>query len=125
MIDAPALRFSAHCQVRYVERCLDKDAVREARRLFKTDTLVLQSLMPEFGDDLRHFRHVVQVAYFHTLHKAGKVVQGTPFRINLGPVAVCIEGDLCKTTVCKHYDAVRPEPAASRHWDAVNPMAVV
>lgn len=110
-IDAPALSFSAHCQVRYVERFLDKEAVRNARRQFVTDQLILESLLAEYGEELRRFRHVVQVAYFHLLHKAGKFVQNTRYRINLGSLAVCVEGNVCLTTVCKRKrSAPRPDP---------------
>jgi len=109
-IDAPTLEFTAHCQVRYLERFVDKEAVRAARRLAKSDAEVLELLAPDFGDDLRHFRHVAQVAYFHTLHKAGKFVEGTPYRINVGTLTLCVEGNVCKTTVCKHYEGLHPEP---------------
>ena len=117
-IDASALQFSAHCQVRYVERFLDKEAVRKARRLAKTDGGILKLLMPEFEDDLRHFRHVVQVAYFHLLHKIGRFVEGTAYRINLGPLVVCVEDGLCKTTISKHHDAPRPDPPDDDPWEA-------
>ncbi len=110
MIDAPTLDFTAHCQVRYIERFLDKDAVLAARRQAKGDAEILDMLRPAFDDDLRHFRHVVQVGYFHLLHKAGKFVEGSAYRLNLGPISVCIEGNLCKTTVCKHYSSSRPDP---------------
>ena len=107
---APTLQFTAHCQVRYIERFLDKEAVREARHHAKNDAEILESLAQEFADDLRHFKHVVQVAYFHLLHKAGRFVERTPYRLNVGPLAVYIEGNVCKTTICKHYDADRPDP---------------
>jgi hypothetical protein len=110
MIEFPPLTFTAHCQVRYIERFLDKEAVREARRQFKTDSLILQSLLVDFGDDLRHFRHVVQVACFNLIHKIGEFVEGTTYRINLGPLSVCVEGNVCKTTICKGRTATAPEP---------------
>ena len=100
--ETPTLEFTAHSQVRYIERFLDKDAVREARRRAKSDVEILQSLAEEFSDDLRHFRHVVQVAYFNLLHKAGGFVEDTAFRLNVGRLAVCIEGNICKTMICKH-----------------------
>jgi hypothetical protein len=53
---------------------------------------------------------VLQVAYFNVLHKAGSFVEGTPYRLNLGVLSACIEGNLCKTIICKHYDSERPEP---------------
>ncbi len=110
MIEAPPLDFSAHCQVRYIERFLDKDAVLKARRDSKNDTVILDALRPEFEDDLRHFRHVVQVAYFNMLHKVGKFVEGTAYRLNLGVLSVCIDGNLCKTIICKHHTPSRPDP---------------
>lgn len=110
MIEAPPLNFTAHCQVRYIERFLDKDAVLKARRNSKNDTAILDTLRPEFEDDLRRFRHVVQVAYFNTLHKVGSFVEGTSYRLNLGVLSACIEGNLCKTIVCKHYTSSRPDP---------------
>jgi hypothetical protein len=109
-IEIPPLTFTAHCQVRYIERFLDKEAVRAARRRCKTDSSVLQALSNEFDDDLRHFRHVVQVAYFNLIHKIGKFVDKTAYRINLGPLSVCIEGNVCKTTICKKLLPVPPPP---------------
>lgn len=107
---APTLEFTAHSQVRYIERFLDKDAVREARRHASNDVEILQSLAQEFADDLRHFRHVVQIAYFNLLHKVGQFVEGTSYRLTVGSLTVCIEGNVCKTTICKHYDGARPDP---------------
>jgi len=103
MLDAPALDFTAHCQVRYIERFLDKDAVLEARRRSKSDVAILEALAPQFEDELRRFRHVLQVAYFHLLHKAGSFVEGTAYRLNLGILSACIEGNLCKTIICKQH----------------------
>ena len=110
MIEAPPLDFTAHCQVRYIERFLDKDAVIEARRDARSDAAVLDLLRPEFEDELRHFRHILQVGYFHLLHKVGSFVKGTPYRLNLGVLSACIEGNLCKTIICKHHALARPEP---------------
>jgi hypothetical protein len=108
--EAPTLEFTAHSQVRYIERFLDKEVVQEARRHAKNDVDVLALLATEFADDLRHFRHIVQVAYFHLLQKAGRFVNGTSYRIKLGSLSVCIEGNTCKTTICKRYDGARPDP---------------
>ncbi|MBC5805548.1 MAG: hypothetical protein DLM53_00615 [Candidatus Eremiobacter antarcticus] len=108
MIDAPTLVFTAHCQVRYIERFLDAQAVADARRRHKHDALILEALADEFQADLKHFRHVVQVAYFHLLHKAGEFVEGSAFRIKLGPLAVCVDGNVCKTTVDTYYPPRRP-----------------
>ena len=108
--EAPTLEFSAHSQVRYIERFLDKEAVREARRHARNDSEILELLAAEFADDLRHFRHVVQVGYFQLLHKAGRFVEGTAYRLNLGSLTVCIEGNVCKTTICKHYEGAHPDP---------------
>jgi hypothetical protein len=119
MIEVPPLSFTAHCQVRYIERFLDKDAVIEARRQYKTDSQVLQSLLIEFGDDLRHFRHVVQVAYFNLIHKIGEFVEGTAYRINLGSLSVSIEGNVCKTTICKRHPHKADEP------DGDDPLQIV
>jgi len=111
MIEALPLDFTAHCQVRYIERFLDEEAVVQARRRAKNDVATLAALEPQFSDDLRHFRHVVQVAYFHLLHRASDFVAGTPYWLNLGTLSVCIEGNRAKTTVCKHYTpATRPDP---------------
>lgn len=110
MINAPVLDFTAHCQVRYIERFLDKDAVLEARRRSKSDVAILETLRPQFEDELRHFRHILQVAYFNLLHKAGSFVEGTAYRLNLGILSACIEGNLCKTIICKHRAAAQPDP---------------
>jgi len=105
MIDAPALDFSAHCQVRYIEHFLDRDAVVEERRRLKNDVAILEALAPRFEDELRRFRHVLQVAYFHVLHKAGSFVEGAAYRLNLGVLSAVIEGNLCKTILCKRLPA--------------------
>jgi hypothetical protein len=108
MIDAPTLVFTAHCQVRYIERFLDRRAVADARRQHKRDVLILEALADEFEADLRHFRHVVQVAYFHLIQKAGEFVEGSAFSIKLGPLAVWINGNICKTTVDTYCAPRRP-----------------
>ena len=33
----------------------------------------------------------------------------TPHWLNVGPLSVCIEGAICKATVCKHYVLSRPD----------------
>jgi hypothetical protein len=110
LVEVPPLFFTAHCQVRYIERFLDQEAVREARREAKSDALILQALMGEFADDLRHFRHVVQVGYYNTIQKAGEFVEGTSYRLNLGPLSVAIDGNVCTTTICKHHPPAPSDP---------------
>lgn len=110
LVEVPPLFFTAHCQVRYIERFLDKEAVREARREAESDALILQALMGEFADDLRHFRHVVQVGYYNTIQKVGQFVEGSSYRLNLGPLSVAIEGNVCKTTICKHHPPTPSDP---------------
>lgn len=109
-VEVPPLFFTAHCQVRYIERFLDNEAVRGARREVKSDALILQALMGEFAGDLRHFRHVVQVGYYNTIQKIGQFVEGSSYHLNLGPLSVAIEGNVCKTTICKHYPPTPPDP---------------
>src|SRR5579864_8739548 len=110
MIEAPPLNFTAHCQVRYIERFLDKDAVIQARRQSKSDGAILDMLSSQFEGELRHFRHVLQVAYFHTLYRMGAFVEGTRYRLNLWALSACIEGNLCKTIICKRHTSLRPDP---------------
>lgn len=108
MLDAPALEFSAHSQVRYVEHFLDKEAVTQARRLSRSEAVVLAALRNAFEDDLRRFRHVVQVANFNLLHKTGSFASKVGYYLNIGTLSVYIEGNRCLTTVNRHRSSPRP-----------------
>ena len=110
MTSPTTLTFTAHCQVRYIERFVDKDAVVQARRAYKVDGLVLQALEEEFAWELRRFRHCVQIAYFNLLHRIGDFVAGVPYTLCIGPLSVCIKDGVCKTTVCKKEHGPRPSP---------------
>ena len=104
------LDFSAHSLVRYLERCVDREAVAEARRRYRDDGSILQALEPHFAAELRKFKHVIQVAYFNLLSRVGGFVDKAPFFLNVGAISVRIAGSKCLTTLYKHHDAPPHHP---------------
>ncbi|MBC5824738.1 MAG: hypothetical protein GIW99_12420 [Candidatus Eremiobacteraeota bacterium] len=113
------LRFTAHCQVRYIERFLDKDAVVQARREHNRDVQILNALEPQFAQELKRFRHIMQVAYYGTMYRTGDFVESTPFFLNVGTLSIRIDGNLVKTTINKHRDH-RPRGPFGAHPDGGN-----
>jgi len=91
------LRFTAHAQVRSVERYLDSDAVAQLRRRGLADGAILRRLSEPFAAQLDAFRAGVRAGAARCLDSLA--IAQIPFRLKLGRMRVVIAQGCCLTVL--------------------------
>lgn len=119
------LTFTAHAQVRYLERYIDSDAVMKARKVATGDNAALAILADKYAAELAAYMHAVDATVSRLRARFGHLPFAR-FSIAVGSLRVAVVGDACVTTLpprLKRRPSRRPATGRRSRAAPANPTS--